>query len=161
MLTHTQTTRWVKDTQLHGRALSSASLVPACRFKSLIFQLAVIVLLNICSRSRTGTKTFAQALETLIGPVHDGGAQGLVGTAEQRDQWLQFMRLVTKEDSEKSLAEKKKQQWLLAELMEGYSAAVDAPCIWLVPELLELYPDAVGKESTPRIRHQGQLHFRG
>lgn len=23
--------------------------------------------------------------------------------------------------------------------------AVDAPCIWLVPELLKLYPDAVGK----------------
>lgn len=118
-------------------------------------------------RSRTGTKTFAQALATLIGPVHDGGAQGLVGTAEQREQWLQVMRLVTKED--KSLAEKKRLEWLLAELMDGYSAvgrhvllflcscfqrslsltfvckAVDAPCIWLVPELLKLYPDAVGK----------------
>lgn len=76
------------------------------------------------------------------------------------------MRLVTKED--KSLVEKKRLEWLLAELMNGYSAvgrsilvlvlwsqlnvpltllseAVDAPCIWLVPELLELYPDAVGK----------------
>lgn len=118
-------------------------------------------------RSRTGTKTFAQALTTLIGPVHDGGAQGLVGSAEQREQWLQVMRLLTKED--KSLAEKKRLEWLLAELMDGYSAvskhvalllcswlqpnlsltflseAVDAPCIWLVPELLDLYPDAIGK----------------
>lgn len=117
-------------------------------------------------RSRTGTKTFAQALTTLLGPVHDGGAEGLIGTAEQREQWLQVMRLVTKED--KSLVEKKRLEWLLAELMDGYSAvgrsilmlifwsqpdvpltflseAVDAPCIWLVPELLDLYPDAVGK----------------
>lgn len=119
----------------------------------------------IYHRSRTGTKTFAQALTTLLGPVHDGGAEGLAGTAERRERWLQVMRLVTEED--RSLAEKKRLEWLLAELMEGYSAvgrhsllfcswlwpnfsltllskAVDALCIWLVPELLELYPDAVG-----------------
>lgn len=84
-------------------------------------------------RSRTGTKTFAEALSTLLGPVHDGGAQGLVGTAEQRDQWLQVMKLVTKEN--KSLAEKKRQQWLLAELMEGYSAV----CGHALPSCSALY----------------------
>ncbi|KAK8112335.1 NAD dependent epimerase/dehydratase, partial [Apiospora kogelbergensis] len=92
--------------------------------------------------SRTGTKTFAQALETLIGPVHDGGAEGLVGTKKQRNHWLEVMRLASKKD--RSLPEKQQLKWLLAELMDGYSACVDAPCIWLVPELLELYPDAVG-----------------
>lgn len=79
------------------------------------------------------------------------------------------MRLVNKKD--KTLAERKRLEWLLAELMDGYSAvskhilllscspfpqnssltflfeAVDAPCIWLVPELLKLYPDAVGKSN--------------
>ncbi|KAJ0366133.1 hypothetical protein COL154_004047 [Colletotrichum chrysophilum] len=96
--------------------------------------------------SRTGTKTFAQALETLIGPVHDGGAEGLVGTAEVRKRWLEVMELATKKD--KTLPEKKRLEWLLAELMEGYSATVDAPCIWLVPEILELYPDAVVIATT-------------
>ncbi|TDZ29142.1 hypothetical protein C8035_v004615 [Colletotrichum spinosum] len=96
--------------------------------------------------SRTGTKTFAQALTTLIGPVHDGGAEGLVGTPEVRKRWLEVMRLATKED--KTLPDKKRLEWLLAELMEGYSGTVDAPCIWLVPELLELYPDAVVIATT-------------
>ncbi|OBR11265.1 Nad dependent epimerase dehydratase [Colletotrichum higginsianum IMI 349063] len=70
--------------------------------------------------SRTGTKTFAQALATLIGPVHDGGAEGLVGSAEVRKRWLEVMRLAIKKD--KTLPEKKRLEWLLAELMEGYSA---------------------------------------
>jgi hypothetical protein len=77
------------------------------------------------------------------------------------------MRLASKKD--RTLPERKQLEWLLAELMDGYSAVsrtstpsyslgvllyitltllpqtVDAPSIWLVPELLELYPDAVGQ----------------
>lgn len=43
-----------------------------------------------------------------------------MGTAEVRKRWLEVMELATKKD--KTLPEKKRLEWLLAELMEGYSA---------------------------------------
>lgn len=57
------------------------------------------------------------------------------------------MALASKGDT-KTLAETKQLEFLLASLMEGYSASVDIPANLLTPELLALYPNAIVIATT-------------
>ncbi|PKS05041.1 hypothetical protein jhhlp_008407 [Lomentospora prolificans] len=91
--------------------------------------------------SRTGTKTLNEALTILLGgPVHDSGVHSTGGTFKQIRQWGQVMELVAKK--EKTYADKKHIQYLLADLLEGYVATMDCPAAALTPELMETFPDA-------------------
>jgi hypothetical protein len=88
---------------------------------------------------RTGTASFSAALEILLGgPVHHGGTQVIRGPPANICGWI---RLLThwppKTDGDRAV--------VTAELrahLDGYAAAVDTPMPQLVPELMELYPDA-------------------
>lgn len=101
---------------------------------------------TVAPRSRTGTKSFAEALAILLdSPVHDAGMQTLGGPAYQRKAWAEVMRLAPEA---RSHAENKKIEALLAELMEGYCATVDVPSNLLTPELLRTFPDAIVIATT-------------
>ncbi|KAH8879156.1 hypothetical protein GQ53DRAFT_789471 [Thozetella sp. PMI_491] len=90
---------------------------------------------------RTGTKTLNEALTILLnGPVHDAGVQSLGGSNHQIQQWLQIMK---EAPHVKSFGQKKHVEYLLADVLEGYVATVDAPAAFLTDELLDVYPDAV------------------
>lgn len=90
--------------------------------------------------SRTGTASFSAALSILLdAPVYHGGTQVTLGPPSHIKSWITALshwpprapsdaRIVTTQ---------------LQTRLDGYVAVTDAPCNGLVPELLELYPDAV------------------
>ncbi|OGM40584.1 NAD dependent epimerase/dehydratase [Aspergillus bombycis] len=90
--------------------------------------------------SRTGTASFSSALNILLeGPVYHGGTQVTMGPPKEIKSWIKIMRNCmtgVPQDREKALT-------LLEETLDGYAAITDVPGSQLVPELLELYPDAM------------------
>ncbi|KAI0020812.1 hypothetical protein F4780DRAFT_350912 [Xylariomycetidae sp. FL0641] len=96
--------------------------------------------------SRTGTKTLNEALTILLdGPVHDSGIQSLGGPVNQMKTWLDIMELAP---HAKSFSEKKKLDWLFAEILDGYVGTMDCPAATLTPEILRVYPEAVVIATT-------------
>lgn len=97
--------------------------------------------------SRTGTKTLNQALTILLnGPVHDSGVHSTGGTFQQIRQWGELMVLTAKKD--KTFADRKHIQYLVAALLDGYVATMDLPAAALTPELMDTYPDAIVIATT-------------
>ncbi|KAJ9142439.1 hypothetical protein NKR23_g7267 [Pleurostoma richardsiae] len=92
--------------------------------------------------TRTGTKTFREALQILLdGPVHDGPSQAMGGPRRHGQGWLEAMELAVKPES--TAAARKKLNWLLLDLMDGYVGTTDMPATLMVSELLEAFPDAI------------------
>ena len=89
--------------------------------------------------SRTGTASFSRALEILLhGPVYHGGTQTTLGPEIEIKSWIQILsHWPARNDADKRLILD-----LMAGRLAGYAATTDAPASGLVPELMELYPDA-------------------
>lgn len=89
--------------------------------------------------SRTGTASFSRALEILLdGPVYHGGTQNTLGPEVEVKSWIKVLsHLPARNDSDKRLI-----FYLMASRLNGYAAITDAPTSLLVPELMELYPNA-------------------
>ncbi|KAE8132888.1 NAD dependent epimerase/dehydratase [Aspergillus pseudotamarii] len=89
--------------------------------------------------SRTGTASFSAALNILLqGPIYHGGTQTTMGPPIEIQSWIQILRhwlSPNPQDRQITLN-------LLKQRLDGYAAITDAPGAQLVPELLELYPDA-------------------
>ena len=89
--------------------------------------------------SRTGTASFSRSLEILLdGPVYHGGTQTTLGPEVDIKSWIQILR----HWPAKSPADKQLIQTLLRERLNGFAAITDAPGASLVPELMELFPNA-------------------
>ncbi|PTB69306.1 hypothetical protein BBK36DRAFT_1137747 [Trichoderma citrinoviride] len=89
---------------------------------------------------RTGTASFSRALETLLdGPVYHGGTQVTLGPESDVKTWLELFSQWPAEDEDT----KQRNLELLGRQTEGFVAVTDNPCLLLVPELMELYPDAL------------------
>ena len=89
--------------------------------------------------SRTGTASFSRALEVLLdGPIFHGGTQTTLGPEIEIKTWIKILSLWPAHDDET----RHRIQSLMADRLNGYAAATDAPASGLVPELMELYPDA-------------------
>lgn len=89
--------------------------------------------------SRTGTASFSRSLEILLdGPTYHGGTQNTLGPEIDIKSWIKILRhWPAKNSSDKQLILN-----LLRERLDGFAAITDAPGSQLVPELMELYPDA-------------------
>lgn len=89
--------------------------------------------------SRTGTASFSRALEIILnGPVYHGGTQTTLGPEIEIKSWIKVLsHWPARNDSDKRLIRD-----LMAGRLDGYAATTDAPASGLVPELMELYPDA-------------------
>ena len=88
---------------------------------------------------RTGTASLTKALEILLGgPVWHGGTQTTLGPPSQIKAWSKILQnWLSKTDSSRSTALQ-----LIKHELEGYAAITDCPGGQLVPELLNLYPNA-------------------
>ena len=89
---------------------------------------------------RTGTASFTAALSRLLdGPVYHGATQMLTSGDEHHIKTLisclSVMPYKSPEDKKFVLKE-------LRDLLDGYVAATDSPLGQMVPELMELYPNA-------------------
>lgn len=88
---------------------------------------------------RTGTASFSEALRILLeGPVYHGGTQCTMGQPVEMLSWIKVLRLFPFRTD----AERKAALSLIHQRLDGYAAVTDAPGTGLIPELLELYPDA-------------------
>lgn len=89
--------------------------------------------------SRTGTSSFGVALEILLdGPVYHGGTQATMGLPIEIKSLIEILRRwLAGGESNRHIVLK-----LLQHRLDGFAAITDAPGSQLVPELLELYPDA-------------------
>ncbi|KAH7073469.1 NAD dependent epimerase/dehydratase [Paraphoma chrysanthemicola] len=89
---------------------------------------------------RTGTTSLALALAMLLGgPVYDGGTQLWHGKPGDCTDLIKVLR----KTPIKSSADKEFILKTLERIMGGYIATTDTPGAQFVPELLELYPDAM------------------
>ncbi|KAK5938977.1 hypothetical protein PMZ80_009170 [Knufia obscura] len=88
--------------------------------------------------SRTGTSSMQLALERLVdGPVYHGGTQTWLSGDDARVKlWGQAC------DAKFVARDKELTMKLVREAVKGYAGLVDAPAIWLLPEILEICPDA-------------------
>ncbi|KEY74475.1 hypothetical protein S7711_04510 [Stachybotrys chartarum IBT 7711] len=85
--------------------------------------------------SRTGTLSMTLALEKLLdGPVMHGGSQFL----GREDSYVKLWSDILEARHDKPVLLK-----LLREATKGFVGVTDAPANCFIPELLELYPDAV------------------
>lgn len=88
---------------------------------------------------RTGTASFSEALRILLeAPVYHGGTQCTMGQPVEMRSWIKILRLFpfrTDTDRKAALS-------LIHQRLDGYAAVTDSPGTGLIPELLELYPDA-------------------
>lgn len=88
---------------------------------------------------RTGTASFSEALRILLGaPVYHGGTQCTMGEPVEMLSWIKVLRLFPFKDG----ADRSAALALIRQRLDGYAATTDAPGAGLIPELLELYPDA-------------------
>lgn len=89
--------------------------------------------------SRTGTASFSRALEILLdGPVYHGGTQTTLGPEIEIKAWIKVLsHWPARNDSDRRLILD-----LITSRLDGYAATTDAPASGLVPELMEVYPDA-------------------
>ncbi|KAL6234062.1 hypothetical protein BDW75DRAFT_231451 [Aspergillus navahoensis] len=85
---------------------------------------------------RTGTTSFSSALAILLdSPVYHTGTQITAGPPAELKAWIRILRAWVDGDRHTVLS-------LLKARLTGYAAITDTPGCQLVPELLELYPDA-------------------
>ncbi|KAF1838905.1 putative NAD dependent epimerase/dehydratase [Decorospora gaudefroyi] len=89
---------------------------------------------------RTGTSSFSLALSILLdGPAYHGGTQATLGPPQEMRSWITLLQhWPAKTTSDAAIVNK-----ILKERLDGYVGVTDCPCNGLVPELLELYPDAI------------------
>lgn len=89
--------------------------------------------------SRTGPASFSEALQILLdGPIYHGGTQDTMGPPIEIKSWIEILQLwLAGDESDRHNVLKFMQRRL-----DGYAGITDAPGSQLVPELLELYPDA-------------------
>ncbi|OQE25116.1 hypothetical protein PENSTE_c006G01161 [Penicillium steckii] len=88
---------------------------------------------------RTGTSSFNAALEVLLeGPSYHGGSQISKGRPEDIRSWIKILQYWNKGDPK----DQETMKQLIRERLDGYIGVTDAPCAELVPELLEIYPNA-------------------
>lgn len=84
--------------------------------------------------SRTGTASFAAALEILLdAPVYHTGTQLVHASEEHMFRWVE----ITRRYSDREFVKEQ-----LRTLLRGFAAVTDAPTIQFAEELIELYPDA-------------------
>ncbi|KAJ5961195.1 uncharacterized protein N7479_008345 [Penicillium vulpinum] len=89
---------------------------------------------------RTGTSSFSEALEILLnGPVYHCGTQISIGPPTEIKSWMPILQSWLKQENSTS---RTKMLTLLRHRLAGYVAITDSPGSELVPELMELYPDA-------------------
>lgn len=88
---------------------------------------------------RTGTASFSEALRILLeAPVYHGGTQCTMGQPAEMRSWIKVLKLFPfRADGDRKTALS-----LIRQRLNGYAAVTDSPGCGLVPELLELYPDA-------------------
>ena len=103
---------------------------------------------------RTGTSSFTRALEILLeNPVYHGGVQILrlsqasrpLAAERHSHRWIDILsisRARLSDPATYTVSEAQRQKYLLAQIFEGYAAAVDTPVFLYAKELRELYPDA-------------------
>ncbi|KAK2763880.1 hypothetical protein FQN54_009498 [Arachnomyces sp. PD_36] len=85
---------------------------------------------------RTGTTSFSAALGILLdGPVYHGGTQTTRGPSIELKSWIRILHKWLEGDRRTVLP-------MIKSRLSGYAAITDAPGCQLLPELLELYPDA-------------------
>ncbi|OGM51150.1 hypothetical protein ABOM_000111 [Aspergillus bombycis] len=85
---------------------------------------------------RTGTASFSTALAILLdGPVYHGGTQITRGSPCELKSWIRILRAWLEGDRATVLS-------LIKVRLNGYAAITDTPGCQLLPELLQLYPDA-------------------
>lgn len=88
---------------------------------------------------RTGTASFSRALEILLdGPVYHGGTQTTLGPESEIKGWIKLLSQWPAQDK----PTKKANLDLIRSRIDGFAAITDAPGCNLVPELLDLYPEA-------------------
>ncbi|KAK5797618.1 hypothetical protein VI817_003909 [Penicillium citrinum] len=88
---------------------------------------------------RTGTASLTKALEILLeGPIWHGGTQTTLGPPAQIKAWGRILRhWLARTEPDRSTALN-----LMENELNGYAAITDCPGGQLVPELMELYPNA-------------------
>lgn len=90
---------------------------------------------------RTGTNSFCAAVSHLLdGPAYHAGVQTVAtGDPSHTRTWISVLkpRPYTSDQARKDALNKMKRE------LDGYVLTIDAPLPGLVPELLELYPEAV------------------
>ncbi|KAL5358602.1 P-loop containing nucleoside triphosphate hydrolase protein [Aspergillus floccosus] len=88
---------------------------------------------------RTGTASLSAALEILLdGPVYHCGTQTTMGSAGDIEAWMEILTC-------RQSADQKDRDMVLPlihQRLDGFVAITDAPGSQLVPELMQLYPDA-------------------
>lgn len=88
---------------------------------------------------RTGTSSFNAALEHLLdGPSYHGGTQISRGSPIEIQSWISVLRYWNAGNPK----DRETMKDLIQQQLKGYAAVTDAPCAQLVPELLEIYPNA-------------------
>jgi len=91
--------------------------------------------------SRTGTASFSQALHILLnGPIYHGGTQTATGQGSGKD--IRALNKLMERWPPKNEADEEFLRKSLGDVLDGYAAVTDAPFAQLVPQLLELYPNA-------------------
>jgi hypothetical protein len=92
--------------------------------------------------SRTGTASFSEALRIILdGPVYHGGTQATMGPPSEIKTLIKILTNLFHHPI-RTASNEKEAAHLIKSLFSGYAAATDAPASGLVPELLELYPNA-------------------
>jgi Sulfotransferase domain len=96
--------------------------------------------------SRTGTASFARAIEILLdGPAYHGGAHLLAGNSSHIQRWNEIFRIslrMRNHPESVTIAELVYQKYLVAKQLEGFVAVADAPPNMFAEILMELYPEA-------------------
>lgn len=90
---------------------------------------------------RTGTSSFCAAISTLLnGPAYHAGAQYAAAGADESHilTWID----VVERRPYRSVRERKEVLAKIHKQLDGFVATVDPPLTQLVPELMELFPDA-------------------
>lgn len=95
---------------------------------------------------RTATNSFCAALEILLdGPAYHLGVQAALGDSEEDVlTWIDILE----RRPYRSEADRQETLSKMAKLLDGYVATADPPLSLLVPELMEMYPDAIVICST-------------
>lgn len=89
---------------------------------------------------RTGTASLSEALRILLdAPIYHSGTQVALGPPDEILSWINILTLPpARTDSERSDLRHQLQNRL-----DGYAAVTDSPAVQFLPELLEMYPDAI------------------
>ncbi|KAG8627819.1 hypothetical protein KVT40_003692 [Elsinoe batatas] len=104
--------------------------------------------------SRTGTASLSAALSCLLsGPVYHCGTQICRGSPSEILTWIDILNIFPA----RTPRDLSKMHNLLQDRLDGFVAVTDAPAAGLVPELLQLFPDA--KRSMTGLVSAATLWF--